>query len=446
MPNVPAPFITFDFPPLVFLGDAAVLSESNLKTTLSAAMTTALIIFLVSYTVIAFQNLPRLHLSRPAGALLGAVAMVVFGVLRLEAAYRAVDMNTIAFLLGAMIIVAYLEISGFLGMIRSLILRQARTPTQLLALVVLSSGVLSAIFMNDTICLLFTPLVLRAALESGLNPKPYLIALAASANVGSACTIIGNPQNMLIAVNSGIGFLPFLRALWPVSLLGLAVVFGVIRFQYRRDFAGQRFEHHPQLHGPHLRSGLFLASAVTVLIFLVLLIRDYPPPLAAGGCASLLILAGARKPRGALQKVDWELLLFFSGLFIIIAGIEQAGVTAYAFEHFQRFFHGGRLEHLAWLSGFSTLLSNLASNVPAVMLFTKFIPGLEEPRLYWLALAMSATLAGNLTVVGSVANIIVFEQSRREVKISFGEYFRCGLPITLITLLWGIVVLNLCCR
>jgi Na+/H+ antiporter NhaD/arsenite permease-like protein len=406
-------------------------------------MTTALIIFLASYAVIAFQSLPRLHLSRPAGALLGAVAMVVFGVLRLEAAYGAVDMNTIAFLLGAMIIVAYLEISGFLGMIRSLVLRQARTPAQLLALVILSSGLLSAVFMNDTICLLFTPIVLRTALELGLNPKPYLIALAAAANVGSACTIIGNPQNMLIAVNSGIGFLPFLKALWPVSLLGLGVVFLIIRFWYRGDLAGRRFEHRPQLHPPHLRSGMFLASGVTVLLFLVLLILDYPPPLAAGGCASLLILAGARKPRAALQKVDWELLLFFSGLFIIVAGLEQAGWTAYAFGHFQKLFHGGRWEHLAWISGFATLLSNLASNVPAVMLFTKFIPSLEEPRLYWLALAMSSTLAGNLTVVGSVANIIVFEQSRRQVKISFWEYLRCGLPITLITLLLGIAVLAL---
>jgi Na+/H+ antiporter NhaD/arsenite permease-like protein len=404
-------------------------------------MATALIIFLASYAVIAFQSLPRLHITRPAGALLGAVAMVVFGVLSLDGAYRAVDLNTIVFLLGAMIIVAYLEISGFLGMVRSLTLRQARTPSQLLALVVLSSGIMSAVFMNDTICLLFTPMVLKTARELELNPIPYLIALAASSNVGSACTIIGNPQNMLIAVNSGIGFLPFLNALWPVSLLGLGAVYLVVRLVYRRDLAPKRFERRPEANPPHLRSWMFLASAATVVLFLALLILDYPPPLAAGGCASLLIIAGARRPRAALQKVDWELLLFFSGLFVIVAGISEAGFTGRAFGHFRTLFHGGRLEHLAWLTAFSTALSNLASNVPAVMLFLKFIPGLENPKLFWLALAMSSTLAGNLTVIGSVANIIVFEQSRREVRIGFREYFRCGLPITLATLAIGVAVL-----
>lgn len=409
-------------------------------------MTTALIIFLASYAIIAFQSIPRLHITRPAGALLGAVAMVVFGVLSLDAAYRAVDMNTIVFLLGAMIIVAYLEISGFLGMVRSLVLRQARTPSQLLALVVASSGVMSAVFMNDTICLLFTPLVLRTARELGLNPVPYLIALAASANVGSACTIIGNPQNMLIAVNSGIGFLPFLSALWPASLLGLGAVYLVVRIAYRRDLGGGKFEKRPELNPPHLRSGMFLASAAVVALFLVLLVLDYPPPLAAGGCAALLIIAGARRPRAALQKVDWELLLFFSGLFVIVAGLAGAGLTDWAFGRFRTLFHGGRLEHLAWLTAFSAALSNLASNVPAVMLFLKFIPTLDDPKLYWLALAMSSTLAGNLTVIGSVANIIVFEQSRRKVRIGFWEYFRCGLPITLLTLALGIGVLMLTVR
>jgi Na+/H+ antiporter NhaD/arsenite permease-like protein len=405
-------------------------------------MTIALIIFLASYAVIAFQSIPRLHITRPAGALLGAVAMVVCGVLSLDAAYRAVDMNTIVFLMGAMIIVAYLEISGFLGMVRSLTLRQARTPSQLLALVIASSGLMSAVFMNDTICLLFTPLVLKTARELGLNPVPYLIALAASANVGSACTIIGNPQNMLIAVNSGIGFLAFLSALWPVSLLGLGTVYLVVSLAYRKDLARRTFEPRPEINLPRLRSGMFLASAATVILFLALLVLDYPPPLAAGGCAALLIIAGSRRPRAALQKVDWELLLFFSGLFVIVAGIAEAGLTERAFGHFQKLLHGGRLEQLAWLTGFSTVLSNLASNVPAVMLFLKFIPGLDNPRLYWLALAVSSTLAGNLTVIGSVANIIVFEQSRREVRIGFWEYFRCGLPLTLITLVLGILVLT----
>lgn len=409
-------------------------------------MTAALIIFLASYAVIAFQSIPRLHITRPAGALLGAVAMVVFGVLSLDAAYRAVDMNTIVFLLGAMIVVAYLEISGFLGMVRSLTLRQARTPSQLLALVVLSSGAMSAVFMNDTICLLFTPMVLRTAREAELNPAPYLIALAASANVGSACTIIGNPQNMLIAVNSGIGFLPFLSALWPVSLLGLGAVYLVVRLAYRRDLAHRTLEPRPGINLPHLRGGMFLASSAVVALFLVLLVLDYPPPLAAGGCAALLIIAGARRPRAALQKVDWELLLFFSGLFVIVAGIEAAGLTAWAFGQFRTLFHGGRLEHLVWLTAFSTALSNLVSNVPAVMLFLKLIPGLDDPKLYWLALAMSSTLAGNLTVIGSVANIIVFEQSRGEVRIGFWEYFRCGLPITLATLALGIGALMLTVR
>jgi len=185
---------------------------------------TAAIIFALTYVIIGIQKIPKLHLGRPAGALLGAVAMVAFRVIDFDTALRAIDLDTILFLLGMMIVLAYLELSGFFELIERRILGLARSARGLLLLVVLSSGFLSALFMNDTVCLMLTPILVRVTRRLGLPVAPYLIALATAANIGSAATILGNPQNALIAVRSGISFVAFTGRLWPVSLMGLAQI------------------------------------------------------------------------------------------------------------------------------------------------------------------------------------------------------------------------------
>jgi len=186
---------------------------------------------------------------------------------------------------------------------------------------------------------------------------------------------------------------------------------------------------------------LFFVSLVALVLLLVFLSLGFSPPAVAITLACLLILAGATKPRRALEEVDWTLLLFFSGLFIVMRGVEKSGIINSIFNYVQQYLIDGKSRQVFNLSLGSVIISNIVSNVPAVMLFSKFLNPLVNAKLAWLTLAMSSTLAGNLTIIGSVANIIVFESAKDEVKVGFFEYLKVGLPLTLITLLVGIVVL-----
>ena len=405
-------------------------------------MNIALIIFVLTYIIIGIQNIPKLHINRPAGALLGAVAMVLFGVISLKEAYAAIDLNTILFILGMMIIAAYTELSGFFQIAENLILRSANNTSSLLLFLVVSSGLLSSLFMNDTICLLFTPIVLRLTRRLYLNPIPYLIALATSSNIGSVMTIIGNPQNMLIGLYSRIPFLEFLKVLAPVTIIGLFINFLIIRFIYRKEITNRTIiiteNDIPQIK---VQKGILFISFVALALLLVFLSLGFSPPAVAITLACFLILAGATKPRKALEEVDWALLLFFAGLFIVMKGVEKSGIITSIFSYVQHCLSDGRLKQIVNLSLGSTVVSNIVSNVPAVILFSHFFANLANSKLAWLTLAMSSTLAGNLTIIGSVANIIVFESARDEAKVSFFEYLKVGLPLTLITLVLGIFVL-----
>jgi Na+/H+ antiporter NhaD/arsenite permease-like protein len=405
-------------------------------------MNIALIIFVLTYIIIGIQNIPKLHINRPAGALLGAVAMVLFGVISLKEAYAAIDLDTILFILGMMIIVAYTELSGFFQIAEDFILKSAKNASSLLLFLVISSGLLSSLFMNDTICLILAPIVLRLTRRVYLNPIPYLIALATSSNIGSVMTIIGNPQNMLIGLYSKIPFLEFLRILAPVTGLGLLINFLVIRFIYRKEIA-----HKPIVITENdssrivVQKELLFVSFFALALLLVFLSLGFSPPAVAITLACLLILAGATKPRKALEEVDWTLLLFFVGLFIVMKGVEKSGIITSIFSYVQHYLRDGKLKQIVNLSLGSTVVSNIVSNVPAVILFSHFFANLANSKLAWLTLAMSSTLAGNLTIIGSVANIIVFESARDEIKVGFFEYLKIGLPLTFITLFLGVCVL-----
>jgi len=405
-------------------------------------MNIALVIFILTYIIIGIQNIPKLHINRPAGALLGAVAMVLFGVINLKEAYAAIDLDTILFILGMMIIVAYTEVSGFFQIAEDFILKSAKNASSLLLFLVISSGLLSSLFMNDTICLVLTPIVLRLTRRVHLNPIPYLIALATSSNIGSVMTIIGNPQNMLIGLYSKIPFLEFLRILAPVTGLGLLINFLVIRFIYRKEIAHKpiviRDDDSSRMT---VQKELLFISFVALILLLVFLSLGFSPPAVAITLACFLILAGATKPRKALEEVDWTLLLFFAGLFIVMKGVEKSGIITSIFSYVQHYLSDGKLKQIVNLSLGSTVVSNIVSNVPAVILFSHFFANFANSKLAWLTLAMSSTLAGNLTIIGSVANIIVFESARDEVKVSFFEYLKVGLPLTFITLFLGVCVL-----
>jgi len=407
----------------------------------------AAVVFALTYLVIGLQRVPRLHLGRPAGALLGAAAMVGCGVLDFDAARRAIDLDTILFLLGMMIVLAYLELSGFFEVVERRVLGLATSARALLWLVVLSSGLLSALFMNDTVCLMLTPVIVRVARRLDLPPVPYLVALATASNIGSCATILGNPQNALIAVRSGLSLLPFFGGLWPVTALGLLIDGAFLAWLYRRRITSAPIAVPPPRRAPEVSRWMLAAALAAGAGLVVALAFGARPAAAAMAAAAAVVLAGAARPRRALQHVDWSLLLFFGGLFVVMRGVEEAGLAHLLVDGVAGPLAAGGAGALARLGLAVTLLSQAVSNVPAVMLF---LPGLEAapagaaPPL-WLALAAFSTLAGNLTIIGSVANVIVFESARRDgVEVGFVEYLRAGAPVTLATcaVAWAVLALR----
>jgi Na+/H+ antiporter NhaD/arsenite permease-like protein len=300
--------------------------------------------------------------------------------------------------------------------------------------VVFTTGVLSALFVNDTICLVFTPILIEIAALRRTNPVPYLLALATASNIGSVATITGNPQNMLIASVSRISYVDFALSLGPVALVGLALDAVILVFLFRKDL---RHAAVPAAEpGPRAAHRALMVKTVAVAALVMAgFIAGFEPAVVAASGAAVLLVSRRVKPAKIYSGVDWDLLMLFVGLFIVIAGVERAGLD-------RRFFALLQPVGITTLGGLSTvgaILSNLISNVPAVMLFTKLVPSLPDPRASWLALAMSTTLAGNLTVLGSIANLIVIEGARRRgVRISFVDHLKVGLPVTIATLAFGV--------
>lgn len=414
----------------------------------SFATTASLAIFAGTYVLISLQKIRFLNLHRPSAAMTGAILMVACGVLTLTQAYHAINLDTIALLLGMMIVVAYLKLCRFFEYVSTWILMVARTPKRLLVLLVFASGFLSALFVNDTVCVLFTPILLEAVLRARLNPVPYLIALVTSANIGSVMTLTGNPQNMLVGIFSGIPFGKFFLVLLPVGIVGLLLDVAILLWLFRKDFRGA-FQTGP-LELPRMNRAvvvrIFAVLALMIAGFLLPLERwthaisaGQKLPLVALAGAVLVILIGRYKPQIAFEHVDWGLLLFFSGLFIVIHGV--AGVLGHAHQAVAPLFGSTDASQAAGMTVFTVAGSNLVSNVPFVLIAKEWMGGFRSPELIWYVVAMASTFAGNLTIVGSVANMIVMELSKDRAKVGFFEYLRAGVPITVLTCVAGLGIL-----
>jgi Na+/H+ antiporter NhaD/arsenite permease-like protein len=273
----------------------------------------------------------------------------------------------------------------------------------------------------------------------GVKPLPYLLALATASNIGSTATITGNPQNILIASISGIRYRDFLAHLGPVALLGLFVDWGLLHWIFLRHASAIAPSPTPQppraVSDPQIHPAWAVAVTLAVLVGFL---AGYPPPLVAATGGALLLVQRQRSPKAIYGDVDWSLLMLFLGLFLILGGTERAGITQRLLEVAERL----NLHHPLILTAVVTLLSNVVSNVPAVMLLKGLPPQFHDVHHAWLLLAMSNTLAGNLTITGSVANIIVVEKARAEAHISFLEYMKIGVPVTLVTLAIGLVWLR----
>lgn len=399
----------------------------------SAGTLAAAVVFAASYLALALGRIPFLAIDRAGVALVGACLMVVAGALPLEDAYKAVDLDTLTLLLGIMIVVANLRLSGFFAIATAWVMRRAHQPLVLLAAVTVVSGVFSAFLVNDAICLVLSPLVLDLTLALKRRPTPYLLAVATASNVGSAATITGNPQNIMIGSFSHIPYTEFAATLAPVSLAGLLLTVAWIALVHRGEFAGgARLE----AKMPRMRINRFLVARALLATALMvgLFFAGQPPAKAAIIIGGLLLLTRRVRSERVYAEIDWSLLLMFAGLFIIVAGAQRALLTPQIIAAVSRL----HLDQVPVLSVVTAVLSNIVSNVPAVLVLKPFIAPLHDPTQAWLTIAMAATLAGNFTVLGSIANLIVVQRAAsRGVVIGFWEYFVIGAPLTLLTIALG---------
>lgn len=404
--------------------------------------TVAVAIFCFTYALISGRRLKVLPLNRPAAALLGTVLMVGLGVMTPKQAYAAVDYDTLVLLLGMMLIAAYLSLAGFFDWAADWILRKARTPQALLGYLVGASGILSALLVNDTVCLMLTPLVVAVIVRGRLPLVPYLLALAMSANIGSVATLVGNPQNMIIGHLSGIPFTRFSAALIPVAIVGLLMEYAILRFGFRRILRNVQIQRPEQAPGSLDRRLLVISLSALGLVFAGFVTGLNLAWTALAGGALVMVLA-RRDTHEVLKLVDWHLLVFFAALFVVVEGLNGTGLPSQIFNYLQPMF-GTTPMVQAWnFAWFAAVGSNIFSNVPFVLVAGGWIPQFVSPELMWKVMALATTFAGNLTILGSVANIIVVESARSHVEVGFWDYARYGIPVTIATAVAGMVVLLL---
>ncbi len=398
--------------------------------------TLTIVIFILTYATIAVQKIPFIKIDRPSGVLAGSTLLILAGSITLTEAYTLISWDVITFLMGMMIITAYLEYAGFFPLAARYIIKLAKTGDQLLILVILSTALLSALFVNDTVCLLFTPVLLAATKELKINPVPFLLAVAFSSNAGSALTITGNPQNMYIGIMSGMPFLQFIMYTVLPVLVSLLVIYIVLRLFYRKDMGV--FTAAASVGDLLFDRTLIIKSLITLTLVLTLFIFHVEYPLAALIGATVIILTGRVTPRITLARVDWQLLIFFAGLFVVMGALQKTSLMLGMLDWMAGFMGGSEAKGLVATGGVTLALSNIVSNLPAVMMIYPVLVHLGLPDTFAVYLALISTFAGNLTIVGSVANIIVVERARAYgIDISFMTYFKAGLVVTLASVVFA---------
>jgi Na+/H+ antiporter NhaD/arsenite permease-like protein len=391
------------------------------------------VVFTLVYLGMIFGRLPRLALDRTGIVVLGAIALIASGHASLEGGRSGIDVSAILLLFGFMVISAQFRLGGFYSEISRRIAALPFPPAALLGTVILFSGLLSALLTNDVVCLAVTPVLGQGCIRRGLNPLPFFLALACAANIGSALTLIGNPQNMLIGQFLGLSFGGYLVfAVLPVALSLLflwAIVLALFRGRFFLAVSVKDEPERPFNAWQTAKGGIVLGTVITLFLF-----TSLPRDLVALGAAGVLLLSRTMASRRTLDTVDWQLLALFLGLFVVNGAFEAAGGLEMIEGSLSSL--GVSLSSAPWLYGVTTFLSNLVSNVPAVMLL---LPMVRDIPGAGYILAVSSTFAGNLLIVGSIANIIVAGEAER-MGLPFGwkEHARVGVPVTLASLAAGL--------
>jgi Na+/H+ antiporter NhaD/arsenite permease-like protein len=402
-----------------------------------------LIIFTITYIGVIFTRLPWVNIDRPSAAFIGAIAMILFGVMDYQEAMMSIDFHTLGLLLGMMIMIAAMQAEGLFNYIAKKSIDIAKNSFSLLIYVIVVSGIGSALFVNDAVVLMFTPIVISICRSSQLNPVPYLVAEIFASNAGSAMTITGNPQNMLIGMNSGISFIDFLWHLFPISMMSLILIVFFVRKFFKSDFKNKKPIVATNVEWNYRIQRIRWLLVIFIGVFIGFIIGKWinlQVSLIALAGGALTLFVGHSKPRRIIDKVDWILILFFASLFIVVHGLQKARWLDLVMQQFplQNNIRGVLFIHLLSLVG-----SQVVSNVPFTMVMIPFLKQ-THADLLWLSLASASTLAGNATIVGAMANIIVVESASREgVHISFWTFLKPAFLFTMVTLVISFFVLSI---
>ncbi|WP_437477457.1 SLC13 family permease [Sorangium sp. So ce1014] len=421
-------------------------------------MWSVLLVFSATYLLIAARRLSILPIGRPAGALAGACAMVFLSAIDPGAgltpheAFAAIEPNTIGLLLGMMLLSASLDAAGVFERAAAWVARRDLSPVRLLYLVTVGAGLASAVLLNDSVCVMLAPLVDRTARRAGLDRVPYLLALAMGANAGSALTLAGNPQNMLVGHLSGISYRTYLLEAGPAALVGLAVTAVMLHLLLRRRIAVQAPLPEPEpepeplpapARTPDVRPSALVPLACIAVVSVLFVLGANLAWTAIGG-ATAAILLHRRDANGLFDKVSWTVLVFFGALFIVVAALQKTGMPEQALRAASPYLPAGPTLGLLGLGIAMLVGCQIVSNVPFILLAESYIRSQPDPHIAWIATALVSTLAGNFTLLGSVANIIVVETVGAEREIGFRAYARVGVPVTLAStaaaLLWLLFV------
>lgn len=404
-----------------------------------------LAIFILVFALIVVRRVGRFKVELWMAMLLGAVLLMVLGVTNLSQALSAIDLDLLAFLFGAFLIVQAMAQTGLLQFMAVSLIRATRSPSTLLLVVLVFVAVSSAFLVNDAVVLIMTPLVISACTLAKIRKTPYLIAVAMASNLGSALTPIGNPQNILIKMASGVDTLYWVSRMAAPTALSLAATYLILRVIHRKDiagpFAGSFPEPRSMITNKPAAAAAGMIVAATIIAFMTADLTGIPMALIAvvGGFAALMISSDRRQ---ALREVDWGTLVFFAAMFIVMTNVATSGLLDYLFAPFNQWLFAEGAASVASIFGLSLLVSQLTSNVPFVAIALPVFQGAGADQSQWLSLAAGSTLAGNMTVLGAAANVIVLEAAEgRGSSFSYTEFLKSGVPVSLATSAIAIAIL-----
>jgi len=402
------------------------------------ALTTISLVFILVYLGMILGRFPYLKIGRPAIALVGAVALLAGHHISGRAALESVDFGTLALLFGLMLISIQFELSGLYTYLSHLVGRLDVPPFALLGLLTALAGGLSAFLTNDVIAVAMTPVVLGLCVARRLNPVPFLLGIAFATNSGAAATLIGSPQNMLIAQKLNLSFGAFVLYTGVPALLALLAGWLLLGWFHRGNWAlatpgGGAAEEAMAL--PPVRFDVaetVKGLAVTAIVIGLLVFSDCDKGLVSITAGCFLLMNGRFQSSAMLGKIDWGLLLLFFGLFVVNAAMDSTGLPQDAVDKLKA--AGFHLQDPVVLFVVTAALSDIVSNVPSVMLL---LPYATDP-LSGPLMALASGLSSNMVLIGSLANIIVVDAAAsRGLKISFWDFAKVGIPVSLVSMLLG---------